>query len=86
MPDKQSNYSVTYVGIIIMLVSFLFRQMDIPLLPAEVEGWVMNTGQIIGALIAFYGRWRRGDVKWFGGRILQLEKRPEEEPEEKTNE
>jgi len=35
----------------------------------QLNDFVQTGGTIILGLIAWYGRWRAGDVKWFGARI-----------------
>lgn len=54
------NYSITYIGVIIILLS----QFGIPESDATIT--IKTIGIVIGAIITFLGRWRKGDINVFG--------------------
>jgi hypothetical protein len=60
------NYSLTYIGIIVFLVSFTAEKLGLNVAPGEIETTVLTIISFIGAIIAFYGRYRKGDVKLLG--------------------
>lgn len=62
--------SLTYGGAIAMLLAFLAKSFGIEALSNDqVEKTVEGVLAIGGFLIACYGRWRAGGVKWFGAKI-----------------
>ena len=60
VPKTMNTYSITYIGLIIMLLS----QFGIPESDATIT--IKTIAIIIGAIISFWGRWRKGDINIFG--------------------
>lgn len=63
-----NTYSLTYRGVIIMLLGFVLNQAGMPFVEEDLSKWVEFAFVLGGALAAFYGRFRKGDLKWFGGK------------------
>ena len=61
--------SLTISSIAIIIVLKIFEWMGIKIGAEQLNDFVQTGGTIILGLIAWYGRWRAGDVKWFGARI-----------------
>lgn len=61
--------SVTYIGVIVLALSAFLKQNGVELGTEQISNFILVGGQIIGALVAFYGRWRNGGIKWFGSRV-----------------
>ena len=61
--------SITIIGIIVGLVGLLFQQSGVEIAPEKIQTTVEVTAQFIGLIIAWWGRYRTGDIKWFGKRI-----------------
>ena len=59
--------SITIPAIAMMIVLQVFTWIGIEIGSAELNNFVQTGGKIILGFIAWYGRWRKGDVKWFGG-------------------
>lgn len=63
------EYSLTYIGIIAMLVAKVMEMAGVNLGTEDITKFIEIGIMIIGGFIAFYGRWRAGQIKWFGGKI-----------------
>jgi len=59
-PKTMNTYSITYIGLIIMLLS----QFGIPESDATIT--IKTIAIIIGAIISFWGRFRKGDINILG--------------------
>jgi len=62
------NYSLAYIGIIVTLASFLAKMLELNIAPGNIETTVLTILAFIGAIIAFYGRYRKGDITPLGVR------------------
>ncbi|MGH7391441.1 MAG: hypothetical protein ACREM3_18570 [Candidatus Rokuibacteriota bacterium] len=67
--------SMTISGLIITIVGFLLQQLGVPYAEEELRGLVGHAvaivalvGQAAGIVIAWYGRYRQGDVTLIGQR------------------
>ncbi|MDD5589846.1 MAG: hypothetical protein PHQ47_01570, partial [Candidatus Portnoybacteria bacterium] len=58
----------TYTGVIVMLVGFIFKAAQIEMAPEQIQNAVELAVTLVGAIISLYGRYRVGDLKWYGGR------------------
>ena len=63
------NYSLTYAGVIIVVVAKLAEWMGLQIGSAEITTTVMTLVQLGGALVALYGRFRKGDINIWGLKI-----------------
>ena len=59
-------YSLTYTGVIVMLIGFIFQAAGVPFVPQDVEGAVRVIIELAGAIIALYDRFRIGGVNLLG--------------------
>lgn len=57
--------SLTIKGIVTMLLSNLLGP---TVASGDLEVFIQVTGLLIGAFITWYGRYRQGDIKWWGGK------------------
>jgi hypothetical protein len=60
--------STTYTGVIIMILSTIAIRLHLSISDQEIQTTVTTIATIIGALIAFYGRYKKGDITWYGAR------------------
>src|SRR3990167_7117333 len=60
------QYSITYTGIIVTLLSILGTWLGIPFVDGEVEKLASLIGAFIGIIISIIGRKKAGGVSWFG--------------------
>lgn len=63
--------SLTITGLGLLFVTWLGVQANVQITGVELgDFWVtlLKLGQIAGFIVAYIGRMRRGDVKWFGGK------------------
>ena len=52
-----------------MLLGFVLNQSGVPFVEEDLSKWVELTFVLGGAFVGFYGRFRKGDLKWFGGKL-----------------
>lgn len=62
--DKK--YSVTFAGVIAMILSQVLQRLNITVAPDALTITVSTVLFIGGALLTIWGRWRKGDVNIFG--------------------
>jgi hypothetical protein len=62
------SFSLTYQGVVILVLSKLFEFAGVPFVPEDAEKTVEFVLQFAGVVVVLYGRWRAGGVKWFGAR------------------
>jgi len=60
------KYSVTYGGLVLMLISNLLKAAGIEIASEELSPFIYTGLDILGGLVAAYGRWRQGDVSVLG--------------------
>ena len=60
--------SITISALIIIIVLKVLDWMGIKIGAEELNQFIQTGGTIIFGLIAWWGRWRKGDVTWFGAR------------------
>lgn len=60
--------SVTISGILISVLGFVVSKFNLPVTTDEVEHFTAIAMQLGGLIIAWYGRWRQGDVTPIGRR------------------
>lgn len=60
------NFSMTYSGIIVMVLATLASLLGLQVANAELTTTVLTLAQFVGAIIAFIGRWRAGGLTVFG--------------------
>lgn len=61
--------SMTYVGVIVLLLSALLKSAGIDIAGTDLTNFVLLAGQIIGAVVALYGRYRVGGITALGTRL-----------------
>jgi len=62
------NYSMTYTGTLVTFIMALSAVLEVDLDEGAVTELVRAALLIVGFLTALYGRWRKGDLTWFGKR------------------
>jgi len=60
--------SLTYVGVLVLLLSGILKSAGVEIANDQLTNFVLVFGQIIGAAVALYGRFRAGGINIFGGR------------------
>lgn len=60
--------SKTYIGIVVMLLSEFLPRFGVTIGTEDLTTTVTVIGIIVGALVAFIGRYNAGGIKWFGAR------------------
>lgn len=60
--------SITYVGVIVAILAKLMEMGGVNIGTEQLTEFVLNFGVILGGFVALYGRFRKGDLKFWGGR------------------
>jgi len=60
--------SLTITGIIVALLSWVVKITGVEMGTEEITQFVNTFGELIGILLAWYGRWRQGDIGILGNR------------------
>jgi len=60
------KYSITYAGIIVFVVGYLFKLAGVPFVEADLETTISFITTFIGVVVTAYGRFRQGDISIFG--------------------
>ena len=60
--------SITYIGVIVAILAKLLEMGGVKMGTEQLTEFVVNFGVIIGGFVALYGRFRKGDLKLWGGR------------------
>lgn len=55
------NFSLTIIGLLAVILSQVFDAQIANDLAADLV-------TLVGILVAWYGRWRKGDLTWYGAR------------------
>lgn len=58
--------SLTVKGIIVLLLAGLFKGLEIPDADQRAVDLIETLALLVGAAVAFYGRYRHGDIDIFG--------------------
>lgn len=62
------TYSLTYVGVIVMVLSEVLRWLGLEVGSEQLTTTVLTILQVLGAITAFFGRWRAGGITILGTR------------------
>ena len=62
------NFSLTYIGVIVAMLSKLMEMAGVVIGTEQLTSFVETCGVLIGGIIALWGRWRKGDLTFFGTR------------------
>ena len=62
------SFSLTYTGVAVVIVGYLFKLAGVPFVEAEMQTVISFVTTLVGVITTLYGRWRVGDLKMFGGR------------------
>ena len=57
---------MTVSGLLVMLLGNYFQRQGTPIAEGKVESFVEVALLLAGLLIAWYGRYRHGDITWWG--------------------
>lgn len=60
------KFSVTYLGIIVIILAKFAEMLNIPIGTPEITTTITTILEFAGALIALYGRWRKGGITFLG--------------------
>lgn len=60
------KYSATFAGVIAMILSQILQRLNITVAPDALLITVSTVLFVGGALLALWGRWRKGDVNFIG--------------------
>lgn len=58
--------SVTITGVLVALVGYLFTWLGIPVIPEQLEPIISGVVGVVGLIVAYYGRVKKGDVNALG--------------------
>jgi len=53
-----------------MVLGFIFQAAGIPFVPSEAEATIKFIVEVVGAVMALYGRYRAGGINVFGGKKI----------------
>lgn len=67
----QSNYSMTYTGLIVSILGFILNQLGVAYEQNQLIEVVGGGTIVVGWLVALVGRWRQGDISWWGKKNIQ---------------
>lgn len=68
------NFSVTIAGLIIFGVTWVAKQLGVEAPSHEsLETTIATVVQVFGLLMAWYGRYRQGDITWYGAKLNHSE-------------
>ena len=62
------KFSITYQGIVLMLAMWAVDKFQLTIAPEALQTTVETVIVIVGGLLAFYGRFRKGGVNLIGVR------------------
>ena len=60
--------SVTIQGLIVAILGWLMTRSGVPFIEGDIETFVSVGASIIGALMVYWGRFRKGDISPLGFR------------------
>ena len=60
--------SITYIGVIVAILAKLLEMGGVEMGTEQLTEFVVNFGVISGGFVALWGRWRKGDLTFFGTR------------------
>jgi len=63
-----SNFSLTYKGIAILIISNAFEFAGVPFVEGDFETTLVFVGNVIGVVTTLWGRFRLGDLTPWGKR------------------
>ncbi len=68
------NFSMTFVGLIIIVLAFIAKSIGVELTVTEddIVRTIGTIAQAIGLAVAYYGRYRHGDITIWGTRKKPL--------------
>lgn len=60
--------SLTIGGMIVLVLSFVARTagLDFHIPGEQIDTSIATIGQVLGLLMAWYGRYRQGGITWYG--------------------
>jgi hypothetical protein len=58
--------SLTLKGLAVVLLGYLVSSMNLPVASEAIETTVSTVAVIVGAVMAWWGRYRHGDITWYG--------------------
>jgi len=60
------RYSLTITGLIVAVLSFVLPKIGVSVLESDLFITITNIGQIIGGILIYVGRLRKGDINFLG--------------------
>ena len=60
--------SLTYSGIATLIISKVMDMAGVQIGNEEITKFIETGLVLVGGFAAFYGRWRKKDITWFGAR------------------
>ena len=67
------NRSLTITGLVVLVGGFLAEKFGIPLADGALEITIITLIEIFGAIIAYIGRYRQGDINILGRKKTKTE-------------
>ena len=64
--------SLTISSLFAFLVGRLLQSTGLPATDESITNFVSVTLQVLSAFGIWFGRWRAGDITWFGGRKSKI--------------
>lgn len=62
------NYSLTVSGLVVLVVLKIFDWANVQVAPESVQSFVEVLAGLYAVAAVWYGRWRKGDITWYGKR------------------
>ena len=66
---KRKKMSLTLSSLFITALGFIFERAGIKVGTEEIGTFINVTLQIVGAIGIYWGRYRQGNVNWFGRKV-----------------
>jgi hypothetical protein len=60
--------SLTIQGLVVLFLGKALEWAGVQYDVESLRGWVSTTVVLIGAVGIWYGRYRNGDIRWWGGK------------------
>lgn len=63
------HYSLTIAGLLVMVITKLLQSSGIEVATESIQNFVVVLLQVVGAIAIYWGRFRQGDITWYGSRV-----------------
>ena len=60
---------MTQAGVWIALVTSVARVLELDIDEGVITELVLSVGSVVAICVAYYGRYRQGDINWYGKKV-----------------